>query len=86
LCFEGGLQVNHQGKWIDIPVIPDTFVVNIGVCIASLRRHARVCSATERWKWNRCSLWLFAGDYLSLLTGGRFISPLHRVVTGEEER
>ncbi len=26
------------------------------------------------------------GDYLSLLTGGRFRSPLHRVVTGEEER
>lgn len=26
------------------------------------------------------------GDYLSLLTGGRFVSPLHRVVTGLQER
>lgn len=26
------------------------------------------------------------GDYVSLLTGGRFLSPLHRVVTAEKER
>lgn len=27
-----------------------------------------------------------AGDYLSLLTNGRIVSPLHRVMTGSEER
>ncbi len=27
---KGGLQVEHQGKWIDVPEVPGTFVVNIG--------------------------------------------------------
>ncbi|GAA1108408.1 isopenicillin N synthase family dioxygenase [Arthrobacter flavus] len=27
---KGGLQVEYQGKWIDVPQVPGTFVVNIG--------------------------------------------------------
>jgi isopenicillin N synthase-like dioxygenase len=27
---KGGLQVEYQGKWIDAPQVPGTFVVNIG--------------------------------------------------------
>ncbi|MHA7155593.1 isopenicillin N synthase family dioxygenase [Arthrobacter sp. TMN-50] len=27
---KGGLQVEYQGKWIDVPDVPGTFVVNIG--------------------------------------------------------
>ena len=27
---KGGLQVEHQGRWIDAPQVPGTFVVNIG--------------------------------------------------------
>lgn len=27
---KGGLQVEHQGKWIDAPQVPGTFVVNVG--------------------------------------------------------
>ncbi|WP_445154879.1 isopenicillin N synthase family dioxygenase [Arthrobacter sp. Hor0625] len=27
---KGGLQVEHQGEWIDAPQVPGTFVVNIG--------------------------------------------------------
>ena len=27
---KGGLQVEHQGQWIDAPQVPGTFVVNIG--------------------------------------------------------
>ena len=26
----GGLQIHHNGRWIDIPPVPDTLVVNIG--------------------------------------------------------
>jgi isopenicillin N synthase-like dioxygenase len=44
----GGLQVEYQGKWIDVPHIPGTFVCN-------------------------------AGDMLESLSGGRYVSALHRV-------
>jgi isopenicillin N synthase-like dioxygenase len=31
----GGLQVkNKEGKWVDVPILPDTFVVNIGELMA----------------------------------------------------
>lgn len=50
-----GLQVFHQGEWLDIEPIENTLVVN-------------------------------CGDYLSLLTNKKFISPLHRVVHNERER
>ncbi|TMW65754.1 hypothetical protein Poli38472_008396 [Pythium oligandrum] len=51
----GGLQVLHKDKWIDVPYVPDTLVVN-------------------------------AGDYLSLITNGKCVSPVHRVIADDRER
>ncbi|CEG47419.1 2og-fe oxygenase [Plasmopara halstedii] len=51
----GGLQIYHDDKWVDVPYIPGTLVVN-------------------------------AGDYLSLITDGKCLSPVHRVVADNQER
>eukprot|EP00730_Choanoeca_flexa_P013580 TRINITY_DN5474_c0_g1_i1.p1 TRINITY_DN5474_c0_g1~~TRINITY_DN5474_c0_g1_i1.p1 ORF type:complete len:331 (+),score=39.44 TRINITY_DN5474_c0_g1_i1:301-1293(+) len=52
----GGLQVQQDGEWIDVPApAPYSFVVN-------------------------------GGDYLHLLSRGRYHSPVHRVVTPESRR
>ncbi|CAM9279218.1 unnamed protein product, partial [Heterosigma akashiwo] len=49
----GGLQIQVDGQWFDVPHRPHTLVVN-------------------------------AGDYLALLSGGRFRSPVHRVVMSDD--
>jgi isopenicillin N synthase-like dioxygenase len=43
----GGLEVQHQDRWLDVPPIPGSFVCNVG-------------------------------DMLERLTGGRYVSALHR--------
>ena len=46
----GGLQVQHNGKWMDVPHVPNSLVIN-------------------------------AGDFLSMISGGRYTSPVHRVLS-----
>lgn len=46
----GGLQLSHQGQWVDVPHVHNSLVVN-------------------------------AGDFLAVLSGGRYHSPVHRVLS-----
>lgn len=65
-----GLQVlSPSGEWVDVPVIPDSFVVNGG-------HTAYISSILMRW----LIAMLTVGDLLDRLTSGLYISPLHRVL------
>lgn len=66
-----GLQAqNHQGRWVDIPMVEGGVVCNIGMLLKFL--------PTSLLYTN---LWWPVGMQLMKLTGGRLVATLHRVNT-----
>jgi isopenicillin N synthase-like dioxygenase len=47
----GGLQIRHGGRWLDVPFVPDSFVVAIGGQLEHLT-HGRYISALHRVRNN----------------------------------